>query len=124
MPLAAPSPLSLTLPSPLHGTSRAPVVAWSPDHATSSTEGLLLSKALETFGPSYVRGQETRAQQLVTSFDQNVDEVLLDLLAHSVLADSIALGSESVADPRLATSRRFSPSSDALRADGLWNEWR
>jgi len=44
-------------------------VAWSPDHATAPTEGLLFSRGHvlpqeETFGQPFRRGRKTRAEQL------------------------------------------------------------
>jgi hypothetical protein len=77
------------------------VVAWSPDHATAATEGLLdFAETPETSGQVAVRGKDTRAQQDETRAQQersqaehgnedvtNDDDALLDLLAESIASD-------------------------------------
>jgi hypothetical protein len=75
--------------SEAHARTDETVVARSPDRATATTEGLLVTrKSAETFGPSHVRGRETRAQRaetFVQSTRRLCDVELLDLLAESTL---------------------------------------
>jgi hypothetical protein len=121
------NPSAGPLPAPPLVAAWSPdsVVAWSPDHATSSTAGLPAASAvMETFGQPVVRGQETRAQpqetraqpaQLTETGELRDDaDALVDLLAETIIASS-----DSLADSRLANSRRMD-TGETIWADGLW----
>jgi hypothetical protein len=96
-------------------SSSAAVVARSPDHATFSTEGLLLpdSATTETSGPTVVRGQETRAQRAAGAVN---DDLIVDFLTRTIAADAITASSNTLADARLSTRHTG-------ECDELWASW-
>jgi hypothetical protein len=107
------------------------VVAQSPDRTTVTTTGLpALRPAVETFGQTNVRGQETRAQQNLTDVrgqETRAQQVLrderlgADREAIDLVAESIA--GESYDSDRLATSPRRAGMRLAA-IDGIWASWK
>jgi hypothetical protein len=100
------------------------VVARSPDRATSSTAGLTaFDRTAEPSGPAVVRGQGTRAQRAGATAglpsSASAADALVDLLAETFAADAIVSSSDSLADARLAASRKANI-ADALWADAQW----
>jgi hypothetical protein len=108
--LGATAGLSSSASGATAGSSTSAVVPWSPDHATPATEGLLTTESRETFGPTNVRGRETRAQHLETRAQHGkrlraVDGTLIDLLAESI-ADNWAQSQSAFGGDRTTLRRQ------------------
>jgi hypothetical protein len=96
--------------------ARSAVEAWSADFATTITEGHSgIGTAGETFGPTDVRGQETRARQVVRDERSGADSKAIDLVAESIAR-------ESYDSDRLATSTRRAGRRLAA-IDAMWANW-
>jgi len=68
--------------------------------------------AQEIFGPTHVRGQETRAQQAWSSFDREPIELLAESIAGEIERGDASVTSNRRGEKRLAA------------VDQLWASWR